>query len=141
MTTNVLDNNSKRLASDSRWSLLIGGHLVYVDDTGFDKIADRASAGMICAGDAQLIGAWKEWFLARDQIDLPPTERRLSNGALSPICVTIISKPGFTIDFSSGNYHAYQNLALFCGSCASSAMACFSVNKCSTQVYRERQAA
>jgi len=132
MTTNVLDFKGKRITSDSRWSLQIKEYFCYIDDSGFDKIADRAGAAMICAGDARLIDAWKQWFYKGDpDMDLPDTFRVLQNGAVSGVCISIVEKPVFTVDCKSGSYSAYRDYASFCGSGGTAALACYESHGCS----------
>ncbi|WP_099473372.1 hypothetical protein [Stenotrophomonas maltophilia] len=132
MTTNVLDFKAKRITSDSRWSLMIDKYFCYVDDSGFDKIANRTGAAMICAGDARLIDQWKQWFQKGDpDADLPDTYRTLANGQVSDVCISIIEKPIFTVDCKSGSYHAYENFASFCGSGGTAALSCYASNGCS----------
>jgi hypothetical protein len=51
MTTNSIDRSKLILASDSRWSVqLDADQILYVDDTGFDKIMVRGRSGIICSG-------------------------------------------------------------------------------------------
>lgn len=130
MTTNVLDKRNNMVTSDSRWSIVSNPFLYFVDDTGFDKIEDRASAVMVCAGNASLIEQWRTWFIKGDFSVLPPTEIQFSNGSFDAIYVTIVSKPDFTVDFTSGLYHAFQDDAHFCGSGAIHAKDCYSINGC-----------
>lgn len=140
MTTNVMDHRNRKVTSDSRWSIADRDFLYFVDDTGFDKIEDRASAVMICAGNAGLIEQWRTWFIAGDFSVIPPTEVELANGTFDAIYVTIISKPSFTIDFSSGLYHAFQDDAHFCGSGAEYAKDCYSVNGCAIRCIESAKA-
>lgn len=134
MTTNVLDFKTKRLTSDSRWSLIIQHYLCYIDDSGFDKIADRPGASMICAGDAKLIDLWKQWFRTGDsEADLPETVRTDSNGKLHAVCISLVEKPLFTVNSMAGSYHALGDLASFCGSGGTAALACYATNGCSTR--------
>lgn len=134
MTTNVLDFKAKRLTSDSRWSFILGHYFCYVDDTGFDKIADRQGAAMICAGDAKLIDRWKQWFRAGDsEADLPDTIRTDANGNLQAVCISLVDKPLFTVNSVAGSYHAHGDLASFCGSGGTAALACYAAHGCSTK--------
>ena len=130
MTTNVLDRRNSKVTSDSRWSVVGDGVLYFVDDTGFDKIEDRPFGVMVCAGNAALIEHWRTWFINGDYSVTPPTEITFPNGRFDAIYVTIVTKPVFTIAFSSGLYHTYQEDANFCGSGAEFAKDCYSVNGC-----------
>ena len=130
MTTNVLDRRNSMVTSDSRWSVVRDGVLYFVDDTGFDKIEDRPAGVMVCAGNASLIEHWRTWFIAGDYSVIPPTEITFPDGRFDAIYVTIVTKPVFTIAFSSGLYHTYQDDAHFCGSGAEFAKDCYSVNGC-----------
>lgn len=131
MTTIVIDKKRKIVASDSRWSLSRGDLIFYVDDTGFDKIADRFQASIVCCGDGKLIEAWRDWFLrpAINTALLPPTERMENDQCLS-ISINMVSKPDCRILFSRGWTLNYENEGMFSGSGAVHAKDCFSVNRC-----------
>ncbi|WP_313465672.1 hypothetical protein [Stenotrophomonas sp.] len=135
MTTNVLDKRNARVTSDSRWSVddAAGGYVYYVDNTHFDKIAERSTAVMICAGDAELIDQWKQWFVDEDAgYEAPPSHLQdLQGNVIAAITVTVITKPGFAVDFSEGLYHRHEDSAYFCGSGGAAAKDCYSVNGCS----------
>jgi len=131
MTTIVIDKKRKVIASDSRWSLSRDDLIFYVDDTGFDKIADRFQASIVCCGDGKLIEAWRDWFL-RPTINtalLPPTER-IENGQCLSIVINMVSKPDCGILFSRGWTLNYENEGMFSGSGAVHAKDCFSINRC-----------
>lgn len=133
MTTNAIDRRKKVVASDSRWSVEHGeDHLVFVDDTGFDKIADRAFACIVCAGDGVLIEEWKAWF-RRPSIaahSLPRTERTDKNGQMVSITISLIEKPSCKVLFSSGWYLDFEDEAKFSGSGAVHARDCYFRNRC-----------
>lgn len=134
MTTNVLDFSGQKLTCDSRWSLILGQYLVFVDDTGFDKIADRIGATMVMAGDAQLIDEWKEWFFRGDEEEeLPQTFKQLADGSISGVCMAIVEKPTFTVLLTAGRHDPFEELAAFCGSGATPAMVCYASNRCAVQ--------
>lgn len=132
MTTNAIDRRKVIIASDSRWSLVENDHLIYVDDTGFEKIATRPFSAMICAGDGVLIEAWRNWYLARQLLvaNLPPTERPFQDGQVS-IDVTLVAEDG-QILFIKGVYITLDEHALFAGSGAAPAYECFEVNRSAT---------
>ncbi|MDR7068159.1 hypothetical protein J2X02_000976 [Pseudoxanthomonas japonensis] len=132
MTTNVLDHHNRKVTSDSRWSITAGRQLIFVDNSGFEKIAERPLAVMICAGDAKLIDEWKRWFTTPIPAnELPPTDRIELDGSFHEIYVTIIKKPEYAVVFSSGDYKQLEHRASFTGSGADFAMACYAINGCS----------
>lgn len=110
----------------------MGNELIYVDDSGFDKIADRRRAVLVCAGDAKLIELWKDWFTQPSPSnELPPTDRIELDGSFHDLCVTIVLKPTFEIFFSNGNYEKHEEDAWFTGTGGSYAKDCYAVNGCS----------
>lgn len=143
MTTNVLDRRFSRVTSDSRWSVMVDVRdqkfIWYADDTGFDKIAERQNAVMVCAGDAKLIEAWKAWFSEPlPSNDLPPTDRIELDGSFHELYVAIVEKPSFTVLFYSGDYDHVGGSgnfedadASFTGSGGGFAKCCYTVNACS----------
>lgn len=62
MTTNVYDQNQGVMATDSRWSIRSGNHVVYLDDVGFDKIEICHGAAFMFAGNGGRIQQWKSWL-------------------------------------------------------------------------------
>lgn len=143
MTTNVLDKRNNRVTSDSRWSVedRDRGIVYFVDDTGFDKISERPTAVMVCAGSAKLIDLWKLWFAAPDLLGLPASEEFDQHGNLvAEIAVTIISKPGFDIEFSRGWYQQHEDAAYFCGTGGVAAKDCYSINGCSNRCVESAKA-
>lgn len=68
MTTTAYDCDNNLVASDTRWSaeldLFDGHYILYVDDTGFNKIAHRLGGAIFCAGDGPTIEQLKLWWLA-----------------------------------------------------------------------------
>lgn len=143
MTTNVLDRRFRKVTSDSRWSVSFEDqgvkYIWFADDTGFDKIAERPHAVMICAGDAKLIEEWKTWFSSPvPSNELPPTDRSELDGSFHEIYITIIQKPSFTVLFYSGDYDHHGDVptfegadASFTGSGGGFAKACYAANGCS----------
>ncbi len=78
MTTNVFCKKTNTLASDSRWSVKVTDKvagtevgstyaIVYVDDTGYDKICYDEDTGYIFAGTGPVIEKWKIWALSPNQ--------------------------------------------------------------------------
>lgn len=137
MTTNVLDRRSLRLTTDSRWSIddPAEPYVYFVDDTGFDKMADRPTSVMVCAGNAALISMWMDWFTAEAPAPIAPPSHVINDAGdvVAEIAVTIVQKPGFTVEFSYGLYDQFEDAAWFCGSGRRAAKDCFSVNGCSIQ--------
>lgn len=81
MTTNVYDKAAGVLASDTRWSyrLVQDGPicstvaLLYVDDTGFEKIEYQPDYSYIFAGPSDLIDRWKMWINSPNRaVEAPP---------------------------------------------------------------------
>lgn len=72
MTTNVFDGDACELASDSRWSIKLPHAIVYVDDTGFDKLIIAQGAASMFAGNSEVIGEWKKWIADPQREDVPP---------------------------------------------------------------------
>jgi hypothetical protein len=67
MTTTIYDRENKIVAADTRWSVKVedssnNSYLVFVDECGFEKIADRTNATLVMAGDGKLIAEWKKWW-------------------------------------------------------------------------------
>ena len=130
VTTNVIDLNAKVVASDSRWSYVQDDKMHYVDDTSFDKIAVCDDAVMVCAGDAELIGVWKEW-LNKDQfynVQTPPTELD-RNGEIVSVYVSLITRPEGELLYSKGVYLFVDGMFMFAGSGGTHACDCFTTNK------------
>lgn len=85
MTTNVFDVKAAVVASDSRWSYTIKDGealraVVYVDDTGFDKMVFGEGACAVFAGRSNLIDHWKDWIRSKNKVVLrrPMTEDNFS---------------------------------------------------------------
>jgi hypothetical protein len=131
MTTNAIDRKQRVIASDSRWSIDAGDMLFYVDDTGFDKIADRHFGSIICAGDAILIEEWRNWFLTPrlNTADLPRVERP-TNAEPAKILLTVLLRPDVSILFTKGWSVSVDDHGIFAGSGAEYARKCYAVNGC-----------
>lgn len=65
MTTNVFDGNQAVIATDSRWSVLWGQWLVYVDDSRFEKIERFGDFAFMFAGKGSIIQQWKSWIRSK----------------------------------------------------------------------------
>lgn len=64
------------MATDSRWSIRSGNYVVYLDDTGFDKIEVRKGAAFMFAGNGGRIQQWKSWLRTdpQDDSNQPPED-------------------------------------------------------------------
>lgn len=62
MTTNVFDGIQGVIATDSRWSVLWGRRLIYVDDSRFEKIERFRDFAFMFAGKGSIIQLWKNWI-------------------------------------------------------------------------------
>lgn len=127
MTTNVYCATGGLLASDSRWSFDQDKEyaVLYVDDTGFDKIEvlDTFSGtfGFLFAGSSLLIQHWKNWIHGSPSSfqDMPPLDKGIS--------VCIVNKQ--TRAFKQWHGFAWQTEAYFAGTGYTHALMCWSTNK------------
>ncbi|MGY0150074.1 hypothetical protein [Edwardsiella tarda] len=104
MTTTVYDRVNRLIASDSRWSFDLSekgypGHVLYVDDTGFGKIADRNDFVMTLAGDGHLIELWKVWWAGSLSQQEPPVV--LPTG--QSVVLHIVKKSSNEVIFDKGS--------------------------------------
>ncbi|MFV7666891.1 hypothetical protein [Shewanella algae] len=112
MTTIIYDKYNKAVASDTRWSCeaeFSDGrkYFFYVDDSDFEKIADRDTAVLILAGQGDLIAKWKDWWHnSLDENNLPPIEN--ANG-MTAVSLMIINKTTNEVIFDAG-----QKKLLYC---------------------------
>lgn len=76
MTTNVFDGAAGVIATDSRWSVLQGAWLVYVDDARFEKIERHNDFAFMFAGKGDVIQSWKTWIRSNPEgvQAMPPCE-------------------------------------------------------------------
>lgn len=136
MTTNALDKKKLIVSSDSRWSFAYPNmqnptHVIYVDDTGFEKIVTSDVATLVFAGDGLLISGWKNW-LKQDEPDwdaLPPTERDAPGMGLLDISICVVESDGAVL-FDSGECLMHGTAARFAGSGRFYARDCFMKNMC-----------
>lgn len=124
MTTNVLDLRNGMAASDSRWSVNAADVLLFVDDVGFEKIAEQNRFVFLYAGNSLLIQKWKDYVESGGQTD-KPTDDEMDD----LIAITIT-------DMETGNviFERTQSIPLpearFAGSGAFPAMQCWLLNGC-----------
>lgn len=109
MTTTVYDRVNRLVATDSRWSrglddLGYPGHVAYVDDTGFGKMAVREDHVLTLAGNGLLIQHWKEWWSTDLNEPRPPI---LINGQ-EAITLHIVKISTNSIIFDIGEMLAAQ---------------------------------
>ncbi|QQX78532.1 hypothetical protein JK628_13170 [Shewanella sp. KX20019] len=140
MTTTVYDLESKKVASDTRWSIrteLSDGHeyIIYVDDCLFEKIADRESAVMVLAGQGNLIAQWKDWWYnSLDESNIPPVQ---DEKGVTAVSLMIIDKVTNSVLFDAGQKKALfckftsKMLSVFAGSGDLYAATCWDANRCS----------
>jgi hypothetical protein len=122
MTTNVFDMGQRRLASDSRWSVVRNFAILYVDDTGFDKIEIAHGHAFIFAGNGRSIQRWKEW------IRTAPIDES-GEPAVDGMALCIVSLAAGSILFEWGQDIRLDD-ARFAGSGAFFAHGCWTVNGC-----------
>lgn len=135
MTTNAIDRAKLIVTSDSRWSVPLPNdvnptHVMYVDDTGFEKISTSDIATLVFAGDGVLISQWKNWF-KQDRPDweaMPETER-IVDGRLVDISICVVTPAGRVIH-DSGTCLMHGETARFSGSGSFFARNCFVQNSC-----------
>jgi hypothetical protein len=121
MTTNVTDLTSQQMASDSRWSIPKTEFLVYLDDSGFDKIVTQHDLALMFAGNAGVIQSWKDWLpIATENSPIPE---------VVGIAVCAVNLTTGQIVFESGQ-DIYPNEARFAGTGAFHAYNCWQVNGC-----------
>ena len=138
MTTTIYDTINKQVASDTRWSAKVtlsdgNDYFVYVDDSGFDKIADRENTVLVLAGNGPLIAKWKEWWhTSLDTNNLPETDINGEN----VVNLMIVDKSNNKILFDAGQKKALfcelssVMLSVFAGSGDIHAASCWSLNRC-----------
>jgi hypothetical protein len=127
MTTNVYDVRGGLLTSDSRWSSVDGEWLVFVDDTGFDKIIADQQLSFLFAGNMLNIAAWKSWVSAGR---LTPAPTHMLNETSIIIVDNATGAVVFYTDYllhseADGVRHAWYG-----GTGAPHAKDCWEVNKC-----------
>jgi hypothetical protein len=109
-------------ATDSRWSRKVGASsLLYIDNSGYEKILVVAHLLFVFAGHGSLIQAWKRWAaqLPERTLPIPPCESEKCS-----VCVTLTDMRRSRILFEhkqdvfddpstrfagTGRHYAYQN--------------------------------
>lgn len=128
MTTNVYDVKASLMTSDARWSSKGDEWIAYVDDTGYDKIVFDKRLVFLFAGDLPEIDLWKSWIISGRKKDDKPA---LADTKMQVIQVDIATGK---IVFRSHNFanssFGVVTRALFSGTGAALAKACWDSNKC-----------
>ncbi len=132
MTTNVYDKGALKVGTDSRWSFNTDYAVFYIDDSGFEKIVDTATAVFLFAGDSQVIQAWKEYLFDEGIKDDP---------GLTGIAMLMVDKADGGVVFEHGQDIQLSNkigdvehmVASFAGSGARHAAGCWRSNNCAVK--------
>jgi len=127
MTTNVYDVAAGLLTSDSRWSADEGEWIVYVDDTGFDKIIADAQLAFLFAGNILNIAEWKGWVKS-GRLQPAPLDR-LDGTSLIMVEIATGSVVFGTDYLLVSRYDAMPS-AWYSGTGAPHAKDCWEVNRC-----------
>lgn len=138
MTTIIYDKYNKQLVADTRWSFKFSDklgkkYLIFVDDCGFDKIADGKNTALLTAGNGKFIAMWRKWwFEGRDKSKIPET----GNNNETLINLLIVDKKSNSVIFHAGEKLAHycvdsnELLGVFAGSGAIPAADCWGENRC-----------
>jgi len=123
MTTNVFDGAVSVVATDSRWSWVVGDKLVYLDDTGFDKIQVLPDLVVMYAGRGDLVQAWRNYFAAVPRtLASQPAETK-------EVCVCIIDAATGQFVKSAGGVYTVFETSRFGGSGGAFACGCWMDNR------------
>ncbi|MEI6745949.1 MAG: hypothetical protein WCL34_08305 [Methylococcaceae bacterium] len=123
MTTNVFDINARHMATDSRWSIDSSEFVLYIDDTGFDKICIAKGHAFMFAGNGKLIEQWKNW-IAQNPSNTPKPPLEQDDSAIS-MCIANIETAAIRFEYRQD---ISLPLARFAGSGAKFARDCWLVN-------------
>jgi len=132
MTTNIFDGHARVMATDSRWSIEYGCWLIYLDDTGYEKIERRNGFALMFAGAGGVIQAHKNWIRsAPSNFSNMPGTKGMS------VCM-VEEKSGEVV------FQKHQDIEadnVFCaGTGARPAYNCWSTNKCSKKAVESAKA-
>jgi hypothetical protein len=123
MTTNIYDGNSSVMATDSRWSIEYGSWLLYLDDTGYEKIERLNGMALMFAGHGPKIEEYKIWIHSspKDFSSMPDVKG---------MSVCMVHESSNIVEFQKHQDIEANNV--FCaGSGARPAYSCWLTNKCS----------
>lgn len=129
MTTNVYDYATGVLASDSRWSIETPSNsIIYVDDSGYDKVDVVGDTAYLFAGAVPVIHIWKMYLRSRQQGD--KTLARPSMEGMAMLAVAL--KSGDVVHGYGQDIFPSEDgkiLSSFAGTGAYSAHKCWLKNK------------
>lgn len=125
----MIDLTSGISASDSRWSCQAPSFLLYIDDTGFEKIVHHGNLAFTFAGNGKLIQEWKNWLATNpsNSTGAPPTTAQTLQGPIS-ITICIVRMSDKAPIFCRGRSIAFEN-ALFAGTGATQARTFWAATK------------
>jgi hypothetical protein len=132
MTTNIFDGNTSVMATDSRWSIEYGQWLLYLDDTGYEKIERLNGRALMFAGRGLRIQEYKTWIRSQpaDFSSMPEVKG---------MCVCMVDEATGTIIFQK-HQEIEANGVLCAGSGARAAYSCWLLNKCARQAVESAKA-
>ena len=119
MTTNIYDVTKGILATDSRWSIRHGRWILYVDDSGYEKIDLDGNIVFMFAGNGGVIQEWKDWIKSGRNGPYPSPDG---------ISICIVDAQNNKKLFSE-RHPIQMDDATFAGSGAEFAHGCWSENK------------
>ena len=123
MTTNVFDGAAGVVATDSRWSWQWDKYIVYLDDTGFEKIQVLDDLVVMFAGNGLLIQAWRDYLAAVPRIlaNQPAETKKVS------VCM-IDAQSGEFVRSAGGDYQVFDT-SRFGGTGGAHALGCWIANR------------
>lgn len=125
MTTNVTDLKAGKMACESRWSVSKPDFVLYIDNTGFDKIVLHGRSALMFAGNGRLIQEWKDWLHSK------PANSK-GHPPVNGVAVCIANMTSSVVMFDRGQDIKRPSeeapVALFAGSGAYHAHTCWTVN-------------
>jgi len=126
VTTNVIDLLTGASATDSRWSFEKDNFVIFIDDVGFEKIVSANGHAFTFAGNGVLIQGWKDWIEQRIGAKYPPVDPCVQGQPTVAVCIVEMQ----TRDVKESWGAAITSPeAIFAGSGAKRAKACWDVNK------------
>lgn len=134
MTTNVIDLLAGKVATDSRWSCKGTNFVLYIDNVGFEKIAQLRGFAYTFAGDGNLIAVWKDWLAEGAPggiLAAPPPAVQTVNGPRSiALCITDMAANRLLLHRGC---FGVQGMAYFAGSGGMTAKSCWQENHDATK--------
>lgn len=122
------------VASDSRWSYEFPGNddeFLFVDNTGFNKIAARKDFCFVFAGNGKLMQLWKDWLRVDPLplMNLPPFGVMVPGGKIVGVAICMVQRPSGKVWMQKGTIKSGDD-AVFAGTGAEAAKVCWESNKC-----------